>query len=467
MTNPGATGIVASETKVLTLFASDGTTVSQDPDRGTGMMYIYTVNNGDDDTSPGHGVVTPGTPLHTWIFTTNYGFHSIPTGNLPETGSVTYSESTNALCLEVPAAGDNRGEWGSPYGGAQGIDLVDNAVYHARITGRTSQVDYNKIPYWMFHFENGSSTGDPANTALGCYTSEHFFLTNDAQGGANAIGSRVLEIYYAPLAFRTPQWKSPTAGAFDPTYATQVDMRVRFRVFDAGTPSGGSDVGGWQADNDVGQLCLEELDLERFDYGDVVADSVVHTWTANLTEWRAGVLNGAANRLTTAEDGAGVTLTPNGGAWTDQGCQFVPGDGNLNAAGGYPAADVNDDYPVAWEANQLYQVDVEMSNPAWSAPFGNSSDVIRVGMDVPTAEIGFMNGQTPNVFGWGTPNATKATYTMFFFSHDVSLNPTPQFNRIRPRIDMLNASTFSPNGITTGATDPIKIFTIKVSKVHF
>jgi len=425
------------------------------------MMMIYTDNNNNDRTSPSATPAPPTTLIHSWVFTTAYGWHTIS-----ELGTVTKTQTSNALCLEVPGPGDNRGEWASAYGSTiDGVDLVANNVYHARVTGHTNASTYGTIPLMMFLFENGASgagggyNGDPSQNAAGAFTAEHVFLSADLQGGANRIGSRTWEVYYAPLAFRTPQWNSTTTGAFTPTWNEYIDMRLRFRMFDAS-----SAVGGWGGDLDQGQICLDSINLERKDYADITQGEVVYNQIANMTGWRT---EAAAGILTTTAAADGVTFAPSaavGGVWTDQIVQYLPGDGSL---GSLDAASVNDDYPVAWDANQLYQVDVEMSNTAPHAPYDQGSDLIRVGMDVPTAEMAFMSGQSANLLGWGSPKSTKATYTMYFYSHDVSLTPAATLRRLRPRLDMLNATSYSANGNTTGATDPIKVYTIKVTKVTY
>jgi len=452
-TDPGAAGIVTAETKVLTLFASDGATVTEGvrANKG-GMMMIYINNDGDDKTSPS-GVAA--TAIFTKIFTTSTGMNQ-----MPEAGTVTFSVSANAICLEVPGPGDNRGEWGTKYDDPTlGIDLVANNVYHARIQGRTNQSSYGTIPMWMFLFENGSNSGDPG-VGAGSYTSEHVFLAADNQLGANAIGSRDLHVYFAPLAFQTAQWNNGTTGAFISAYDPYNDMRVRFRAFDY-------ENGGWGGATDLGQICVEQLTLERFNYADrMVVGEVYNQPVANLTDWSAHVTSGAAGDMTTTVASDGVTLVHSSGitAWTNQGINYVPGDGTL---GDLSSAAVNASYPVAWEPDTLFQVDVELSNPSPTTPNDQGSDLVRIGMDCPTAELSFMNGMSANLACAGTPKATKATYTMFFYSHDVSLTPLATLRRLRPRMDFLNATNYSANGNEAGATDPIKIWSVKVSKVQF
>jgi len=447
--NPGAAGIVAAQTKVLSLFASDGSTYTESL-----PIMVYTDNDGDDDTSP-RIVPSAWTSFQGFTFTGTLGFHSVL-----ESGAVTRTSTGSALCLEVTAGTGttaNKGEWQSPYANesAGGIDLIANTVYRVHLTASTTISNVNAQPCWMILFDNQEGAGDPRQGAA-CYGGEFVFLSADGQGGATAIGASPgrtdFMAYCNPLPVLTPQWNNATTGAFIAAYDVYNDMRIRFRAFDV-------DAGGWGGATDVGTICMTGLAIDKTDINGLLAKKAVTPDYDQTVLASNGIrFVGTAGNSTVAPAADGTLVTPTGAGWTNQYIQIIPGDGSL---GGLTPAEVNDDYPVAWAPDTLYVVEAELSNPTPGAP-EKPADLIRVGMDALTNELGYMNFIDSNLVAAGTPKATKATFVSFFFSHNQSLTPVPALARLRPRMDLVNAPNFPAPG---NSTDPIKFHTLKVTKI--
>jgi hypothetical protein len=218
-TDPGDTaGIISSETQVVTLYASDGSTYSQ-----TEIM-VYTDNEGEDRLS---GEPTGGIPVIELDFTNNAnGFTSMAVGTVGATATL----EGNGICIEVAAGGNNLGTWTSPWAF---IDLAANSVYHIRADVNGTQTTAGLVPLWDVIIQNFDNlTG--ANGAY-AYFADYYFLDNE--GGAYAVGpatgiSRV-DMYFAPLPAKLASWNDESAGAFTATNDAMNDMQMIFRVLDA------------------------------------------------------------------------------------------------------------------------------------------------------------------------------------------------------------------------------------------
>ena len=435
-TDPGANnaeGIVASETEVVMVFVSDG------EDTAMTEMVIYTQNDGVDQLSPGFAPRTtvstfvPGTGPADWRFANLF----------PGIGTVTSAGSADELCMTVTASGINAGEWFSPYGGtanpsASGVDLTDNSVYDFRMNLSTNQGTVGNVPLISFIMDN-SDPNDPFGAA-NAYNQETFFLDN--LGGNNSPASRASHsIWFAPSPVSAPQWRS---GAFTAGNDPLNDFRIIFRVFDI-------DGGGWNAEADLGQVCLTGYDWAKWSLGDMsVASTEYDESNIAASNWTIGGLVGRTN---VAFSGGNVTVTPSpAGAWNadaaDPGAglelvEFRPGDTNNPVTTGGP--DLLDNYPVAQQENVVFLTTIWVSQTA-----GTPIDLLRHGTDNPTQEVISNTVQTAGMGAVGMPTTGAAqAYLDFTGGNSVTASTLENHNRLRPRADIIIHPALSFNGETT------------------
>jgi hypothetical protein len=454
-TDPPGTGIVASE--VVTLFASDGTTA------GMNDMVVYSDDGGADRLS----ATPPPGPVNVY----SVSFASGPNGWTQGAAFGATLTSVNGLCISVPATGNNIGEWVSPY---NIFPLVDNGVYRIRLTMSTNQNTALSVPFWDMYIQNlATAPATPAGD-FG-YGGDYYFLDNT--GSANAVagpatGLNQFDIYYAPLAFRTAQWKSTTTGAFNPALDADNDARVVFRILDA-------DDAPIQAQNDSGQICLTNIVIERFDFDNVIEGAQV----ASLNPFTQGINGVTVDDIVEFSNNNGggsnrdfatnpLTLTPQDPAgWLLELTSITPGD-VTNPTLGTPAygdgSSIIDNYPINWESNTLYMATVMTSAPNATAET-NGPDAFRIGFDAKTIELLsdniILSGLTnrPGMPKQGAPQP----YTAFFWSHNRSLETAPEAARLRWRIDVLNSDTYNrPAGVTRNLGG-IRFHSVEVRKVTF
>jgi len=452
-TDPGgnnAEGIVASETEVVMVFVSDGELSAMTE------MVIYTQNDGVDQLSPGSAPRTtvstfvPGTGPADWRFAQGFvGF-----------GTVTDAGTTDQMCMTVTAAGLNDGEWYSPYGAtgnqnASGVDLTDNSVYDFRFNTTTNQGTVGNVPLISFILDN-SDPDDPFGAA-NAYNQETFFLDNI--GGANSpastggFGRPSHSVWFAPSAVGTPQWRN---GAFTAGNDVINDFRIRFRVFDL-------DGGGWNAEADLGQVCLTGYDWARWNLGDMavvsneydVTDISIATSATNGTHTVAGFVSNIAF------SGGNVTVTPSdAGGYTNELVGFTPGDTNNPLTTG--GADVLDNYPVP------QQEDAVFVHRVWvAATAGSPLDLLRHGTDNPTQENISLTVQTAGMGAVGMPTTGAAQeYLAFTAGNSVTESTLEGHNRLRPRMDIICNPALSFNGESSN-TGGIILERMSVDVVNF
>lgn len=460
--DPGVAGIVAGSAKVITLFASDGATIGQTD------FIAYTANDELDHTSP-----TTAPP----VSVVNYNFAGSNRGWMTKADAgniVSFAVVSNGICLEVPAAGSNDGEWQSPYGATPGVDLVANSVYRCRITAHNAGNGAETVPMWMFLFDNGYRAEDAPEIAANAFAGEFVFLDAPGQNGANTVGvARTdFECWIAPASVQTMAWNDADSGGVAAAADPYNDIRLRFRVFDR-------DGLGYGAETDLGRVCLDEVQVDRYLLADLQRGTVAYDKPITLAgadKWTVLMSAETDGRTDPVTDSGGVTLDPTvsgGTGWIDGDVlQLVPGD---NVWGDYSDAQLGDDFPIVWTANKLYLIEVVMSapGPATLAGMQNPGDVIRLGMDCPTNEMAVMNFVDANSLqaaGAGAtsapalPKATPDTFTALFYTHNVSLVPVASARRLRPRIDILNATAFV-TGQGVGGLDPTKFHSCKVTEL--
>jgi hypothetical protein len=428
---PNASDPITNHSQTVTIWASDG----EDADSHT--IIIWTENDQPDRLS---GVVQPsGTKIYeknftggpapdwTWQFTVGTVTSSTPSGR-------------TGVCIGVPLGGVNIGQWNQT---ANFIDLTPNAVFELRATMNSTQSTLESVPLFDFVYDNFTN---PA-TSPNAYGGDYLFLGNE--GGANAPGSggrTNYRMFFTPMPILTPQFNNATTGAFTATNAPLNDMRVYFRIIDA-------DGAGYNAEADQGVICMENVEIWKYDMGDETAVGAAEYDVQNITAaTHYGLAPGGGTTFTFA--GGDVTIAPtNAAGWNDEGIMIVqPGDNVLNVATG---VGVLDDFPVAWDSDELFKVSIVLSGSNAAADT-NPPDAVRMGADGPTTELLCANNVTPNFSTIGTPkqDATVGgpqTYVCYFYTHNETRSGLPNSHQIRPRFDLINVAALGANGFTRNA----------------
>lgn len=441
----GGPGILASETKVVTLFASDGATYSQ------AEVVVYTEDDGTDRLS---GIGEVWQPVLTETFAThNWRFIQ----SLVDFGTVTSSEAGAQLCLQVTPTGLNDGEWYSTY---PWFDLVDNSVWRLRFNMTTTASAAGQTPLVAFVIDN-SDADDPFGGA-NAFNQEHFFLDN--LSGANSPqgsswGYAQHQYWFTPPQVSTPQWRSTTSGAYNPANDSIIDTRGRFRVFDL-------DGFGWNAENDSGSVCIDNIEVNRASLGLMTVLATPYDVT-NITNSLSGGTHLASGLVGTTVNfsGGNVTLSPSDttNGWTAEVAEVVPGD-NVNDPG-TGGNDIIDNYPLTWVAGQVLMIEVDVSAPSTTAA-GSPPDLIRFGFDGPTNELIELGVVTGSLNAAGMPKTTSATYRSFMYTHAVTLSTVPEHNRLRPRMDLICNSALNFSGQTSNMGG-ITVERMTVKQVQF
>lgn len=403
--DPGAAGIVVSETRAITLYVSDGATISQTE------IVVYTENEADDSLSSGEEAVA-GSSFDTssdgWVYLPEFAIG----------GTVTSSSNTGAICISVTAAGVNGASWASPY---NLFELTNGSVYIGRFNMNTSQAVVGNVPLTLIHIENESQTPFEAASA---YYSEFYFLDNF--GGANAPDAQRM-VLFTPPSVAVAEWQN---AAFNATNDPINDVRVRFRVLDV-------DGAGINAEADSGQVCLADYSISKVDISAMIrGDEMFNEQNMTATNFQvSGLVN------TTVAFAAGdVTVTPQGGNWANELVLVVPGDGNVGGTDGIITgnAAMVDEYPISWDANgNMYELEIGLSAPNATAE-DSPVDTFRMGLDAPTQEFIGLSQVTAGMDGIAMPNVGAAQlYRGFYAANDVTLSSTANHHRLRPRFDII------------------------------
>lgn len=408
-------GIIDSETRVITLYASDGATVGQRD------ITVYTDNEGEDRLSINEEFVASddfAAGPNGWQFTNN-----------ASSGTVSSSSDGGELCITVSAAGLNDAFWASPY---DVIELTDGSVYIGRYSLNTSQVTVGSVPLVIVSVEN---SGFGAFDGASLYFADAYFLDNF--GGANAPaghpeGNAQHMTLFTPLAVSTQEWKD---NAFNATNDPINDARLRFRILDF-------EGVGYGAENDSGEVCLNDYQITKVDVGAMARGAALY----EDTSLAAGDVHftAVAGNTTGTFSGGALTLTPTSGNWDNEVITVSPGDGVFDVIAG---TGLVDDYPVPWTADgQLFELAIDLSAPSATGET-NGPDVIRMGIDAPTQEFIGLTWMTPSLNNIGMPNqGTPQTFRTFVAPNDVTLSTITDNDRLRPRFDALVANNLGWNG---------------------
>jgi hypothetical protein len=443
---PGPAGIIAAQTKAMTLFASDGDLSS------SRTIFVYTDNNGVDRLSPSGGV-----NIISWDFT-----GANKNGWVFVAGAGVTSSSTGGICLTAPLAGDNSGRWDSPY---KVVDLVDNAVLEIRLNLTATATTAGTTPLWDLIIQNAAppTAGPAGSIGANAYGGDYFWLDNigGSQGIATPNGRQDRKIYYAPPALSMPNWRSTSTGAFQSAADPFNDYAFNFRILD-------NDSGGYGAQSDSGTICLTSMIIDRWDISNVVQVGAALFSDTNLTaaNWYKIQTAAGANQTNMTFTGGVMNLAPAspGSSWTENIDVIAPG--TLAAAGNIPVSTAN--FPLAWTANTALLLEVECSAPNAAAQQSQPDGVVPM-IDAAGSET-FQYGYTlGNIkfLGAGTAGAaappiapSTGKYVTFAYTHNPSA--ASDFNRLRPRFDLRNFTAIQPQN----PTGSINVHSIVVKKVN-
>jgi hypothetical protein len=442
-TDPVTTGLLSSEEQVVTLFASDGSTYT------TQEIMVYTDNGGQDRLSP----------APTGEIVINYDFTNDDNGFVTTAGfnfgTRTVTVGANGVCIEVIAGGTNIGTWTSPY---PMFEMAGNSVYRVRANVNSTQTTAGAVPLWDIVIQNFDNI--TATQGANAYLADYLYLDN--VGGAYAVGPATgidnIELYFVPLAAKCPAWTDVATGAFSTANDARNDVQLIFRILDA------DNTGGFGGESDFGQICMQTLLIERFNLTEQVAegDTVMDIAIGQPAYRGYDLLGSTSFNWTTAGQ---VTIGPTDGNFETEISYLEPGDGDHLGVGGSGSA--VDDYPFVWEADTIYMTEVSVSAPSAAAE-DQPVDVIQVGMDPPTWENVMLNSVTrgdATMHNIGMPKAgTPQTYVSFFRSGPVTISGVPDFERLRPRLQILNATPLVFNGQAQN-NDPYTVHGITVKKV--
>jgi hypothetical protein len=359
------------------------------------------------------------------------------------------------------------------------VDLVDNAVYRARMGLTTTQTTVFDTPLWGMVYDNVGLDDLGVQHGHNDFGGETFVLDNE--GGANSPivppGRSTFDFYFAPTPFRTAHFRDATDGFFNPLLDADNDIRLQFRVIDA-------DAAGINAQEDEGAVCMGNILIERFDFDDRTTGAEVYNVDsstpfvdADTTPGELGSyqLDQILDAATFAINSGVVTISPTSGNWNVTVQLFRPGDRTVNFATTDGSENV-DNWPVPWVGDTLYMIEYDLSAPS-TTDEENPPDVIRIGADVLDQQIvtdnfiaantiDFSSGSV-NTRGVTMPRAgTPQTYTAFWYSLSESLTQIPDALRWRPRFEILTSPDLNPIGRTDN-TGGIEIHSVTVTEISF
>jgi hypothetical protein len=458
-TDPPGSGIIASETQAVTVFASDGSTATMK------SFLVYTDDGGNDRLS--------GSLL---IHVSDF----VSTGGLGWTSSMlafetdgstpvnpTMTDNANGMCIDVPLTGNRLGTWTSPY---NIVSLVQNNVFRFRLQMDTAGeiLPDSTSPLWDFIMDNFS----PASPVVLDNKFSGDYLFYDNLGGANSpslgatVGRNDFHCVWCPPATTAADWNDATTGWFRPANDANNDIRLAFRVFD-------TDTSAYGAEFDDGAVCLRSFSVDRIDISALTTQAVLYD-VQNMTDGDAGGSHHittifGSGRTTVTFAGGNITVAPNtagsegNNAWDLEVIELIPGNRIFDIFGN--PAETADNFPIDWESNQLVKIEVGAQAPNATGQT-NPPDVVRIGMDVPSIELLSVHNVTAALDTIGMPkNGVETVYTAFFYTHNRSISTVQNVQRLRPRFGIINF-----DGILSGGSQDnlggIQINFQRVSRVQ-
>jgi len=429
------TAPTTSEAQVLELIASDGTTASSK------LFTVYTDAGGLDQTSTGAAVPTQLVNLD---FATGTQGWSYEQQSVFGTGAAASSSSgASGLCVTSSGPGNVMVRWVSNtlYNGTNpytALSISPNSIYEFRVD-MTTNAAAGKVPAIQVGAQN---TRDGFGQTV---------LMIDFGGSVNNLGygataptpgplSTYVQ-YYAPAAYESSRF---TTGIALPANAAEKDCRLFFGVVDFADPD------GYGALNDVGTVCVKKFIVNKYDASALVVSSTVLD-KANLadaveTTGAPSPTDGGMTWLVTDFQGDASTLTPLNGATSvnvvggdiqvrpstatvwDTNSPFLSmrlGDSNYSAVGGAgnSPADISDNFPILWKANQAYRITFFLKAPSVAAESTGPDAYYFAGYTL-TNEMAPVSYITNKFASISMPSSTAETpYSVFFNGNVVSLEP--------------------------------------------
>jgi len=483
-------GIIAAQTKQVVFYVTDLNQFT-----ASNPVFFYTSDDTDDYLSP-NGEQQYNRDMHTtdgqFLFIPGEGLYS---SSYDTVGGLCMGAALTSATPPEGLGSNNTCQWDSPYGVLQ---LVKNNVYRIRcdisgsMTGQATAGQ--RTPLWnldVINFYYNPTTG--AFAGLYAYIGETYFFDN--VGGEQATWSyqvtspsnwttvadhKTYDYWWTPPAVSTTQWNDEREAGVDiagpgpwaASASAQRNALVSWRILDVERNP------GINAQNAQGTLCLNSITIDRFDLNNmrVVNTQANGLYNPAMTINLDAVSTGGALRfegdplatvVTTA--GGGITLTPAGTGQGSAGNMLAlvnPGDNTpMNVLS---STDVMKNYPVAMQAQKIYQVQFELSAPT-QADANNPIDAFWIGADMVSNERIDMSMGTNMAYHHGMPNTTPQMFKSFFSSAfgtrlaDPNASPT-WWSTFRPRFMIANSPTFAGAELNSGA---IKITQIRVDEVEF
>lgn len=447
-------GIIDSETQVVTLYASDGSTFSQKE------ILVYTTNEEADRLSPGGGIID----VDLDFTDDDHGFSSMAGGSVLASVSV----KANGICIEVGEGGNNLGSFTSSYGDSAGggIDLTENAVYRIRATMNGSQTTVGLVPLWDVIIQNYDNlTGTQGAYS---YYADYYFL--DKEGGAYAVGPTTgisdVEFFFVPMSAQMAAWNDDATGAFTTENDPKNDAQIIYRMLDA---DASANYGG---ELDLGEVCMKTILIERFDIDSDITRGTLAMDPATLTMTEAHYF---ALGLTDQSDIDWTTVPGQvtmGMKSTFSGVEIISLTPGEDFSGGHDIyGDGNPEtlFPIAWEADTIYMVELEVSAPTVGDE-DQPVDIMQITVDPPTWENFMVNAVTrgdSTMHNLTMPkNGTPEPYVAFFSSDQVSKSGVDKFKRLRPSFRVLNGDALLYSG-QTESDGKFTIHDLTVTRVTF
>lgn len=467
-TDPGPGCPLSSQTRALTLFASDGTTASMQ------TILVYTCNDTSDSIS-GAGLEL----IRDDVFPTNITgwFGAVQAGG----GTFGTTIGTlSGLCMNTPAAGANQQGWAF-FGGAFGgyVELVDGKVWLARTHAESTAIDATprQMPLLDMVYDNTTQSFDGVTYAfIEGLTYGGEFVVIDNEGGANGIaplipqGRTYFDHYISPIAMQLPQWKGDIDNA-NSAYATAVDdtndFNFQFRVLDADP--------GIIASSRQGTICITRLQMFQ---GDLAAmrgsetlafgpafDTTTH-FAVNITG------TGGTNTIDNANDWVDMQLTADTSPASNGSAKRIgvfdttvlgptPGTAEFNLAL----------YPIDYTADTLYLIASNMESRAAAgvdAQPGLPVDIVNMVAFQPSldilASVLVLHGATANMENAGSPRHPTSVggapqeYVALFYTNNKTLTGSPNGDGFAPQLQFFNNNA----AIVGAGTDPFRVNSLEV-----
>jgi hypothetical protein len=459
-TDPGPGCPLSTQTRALTLFASDGTTASMQ------TILVYTCNDTSDSIS-GVGFEL----IRDDVFPTNItGWFG---GVLSGTGTFGTTIGTlSGLCMNTPGPGANGQSWAF-FGGAFGgyVELVDGKVWLTRTHATTTAVDATprQVPLFDMVYDNTTQFFDGVTYMfIEGLTYAGEFVVIDNEGGANGIGlpqgRTYFDHYISPIAMQLPQWKGDVDAAnsaFDSNVDDTNDFNFTYRVLDSDP--------GIIANSRLGTICVTRLQIYQGDLAALRGTETLEFGPAfdNLVHFAINIAGpGGTNTIDDANDWVDMQMTADTSAGSN---------GSAKRIGIFDQAQLPDVnlalYPIDYAADTLYLIASKMESRAaagMDALPGLPVDIVNMvafqpSLDVLASTL-VLHGAAGNMENAGaTRNPTSVggadqEYVCLFYTNNKSLTGITNGAAFAPQLQFF---TNNPSILGPG-TDPFRVRTLEV-----